>query len=343
VALLAGLPAGRQGAALAQMPEPAYLHYWLMGQVSQEGGPAASREVAFYLNEGTKISTETDAGGNFELNIFALRYFAGVPITFETVVYTLAVPPTESSDWTTAESFTITTTSGYMMKNLGLRPRPSVSTTTTILSTTTTLALPPKVNSINPVRGVNNEVLAIKEIVGQHFRSGARVNLSLTGDSDIVATAVNVVDHNKLTCQLDLRKKTPGAWDVTVTNDDNQADTLPHAFKVEAPLLELLLPPEFSLPAANADPLLRTLLMKYTLSKDAEIEIAIFNRIGEKIWANRMPSGTEGGTVGTNAVAWNCRTQGGLPVGAGPYIIMIYANQGGQTKLLVKQSVAIVK
>jgi hypothetical protein len=107
--------------AQAQEPEPFYSHYWITGMVSQEGSPAATREVQFYLTTDNMITTETDASGNYEFNIYELEYFHDTPITYETVSYTLKVPTTESSNWSSEESFVLTTSEGYMTMNLDLQ------------------------------------------------------------------------------------------------------------------------------------------------------------------------------------------------------------------------------
>jgi hypothetical protein len=201
----------------------------------------------------------------------------------------------------------------------------------------------PEVLSINPAGGVNNEVAEIEQIAGQYFRASARVTLSLPGESDIVATAVEIPAANKIACLFDLRGKAPGVWDLTVTNSDGQAATLERAFKLEAPELTLVKPPEFA-PVLGADNSLRKgVEMKYNLSQDSDTQIEVFNIRGERIWTNVFPAGTRGGSVGANVVAWNGQTSYNIPASAGVYIIMIYSRKGGEVKLLAKQKIAIVK
>jgi PKD repeat protein len=93
----------------------------------------------------------------------------------------------------------------------------------------------PTVTSITPDTGLNNEVVSITNLAGTEFRDGATVTFNKTGEADIDATAVVVVDPNTITCTVDLNGVAVGAWNVVVTNDDDQYGTLPDGFTVEYP------------------------------------------------------------------------------------------------------------
>lgn len=80
-----------------------YSHYWIEGTVSADALPAAGREVDFYYKDsGKKISAYTDASGRYRLNAYDLQYFFGVPLTYESVSYNVAVKqtPGETSGFT---------------------------------------------------------------------------------------------------------------------------------------------------------------------------------------------------------------------------------------------------
>ncbi|PJB63237.1 MAG: hypothetical protein CO095_16915, partial [Armatimonadetes bacterium CG_4_9_14_3_um_filter_58_7] len=64
------------------------------------------------------------------------------------------------------------------------------------------------------------EIVNVTDLAGTGFKSGATVKLRNSGQSDIAATSVSVVSATKITCTLNLNGKTPGQWDVVVTNSD---------------------------------------------------------------------------------------------------------------------------
>jgi len=90
----------------------------------------------------------------------------------------------------------------------------------------------PRVTSIAPNSGDNTGNLSITNLAGTDFQSGATVKLMRTGQSDIVATNVVVVNSGKITCSLDLSGKTTGTWSVVVTNPDNKSGILPGGFTI---------------------------------------------------------------------------------------------------------------
>ena len=93
----------------------------------------------------------------------------------------------------------------------------------------------PTVTGITPPKGNNNGAVPIIDLAGTGFRSGATVSLTKSGEPDIVATGVAVVNSGKITCTVDLTGRTTGAWDVVVTNTDGLFGTLPAGFTVEYP------------------------------------------------------------------------------------------------------------
>ncbi len=99
----------------------------------------------------------------------------------------------------------------------------------------TVTALPaPSISSITPNTGVNTGTVSITDLSGANFRTGATVKLTRTGESAIDGTGVTVVNSNTITCDFDLTGATAGAWNVVVTNSDDQSDTLTDGFTVTA-------------------------------------------------------------------------------------------------------------
>jgi len=73
------------------------------------------------------------------------------------------------------------------------------------------------VTSIAPSTAANNGAINVT-ISGQNFVSGITVKLSCSGQSDIIATNVVVVNSNQITCTFDLTGKTAGYWQVCLCN-----------------------------------------------------------------------------------------------------------------------------
>lgn len=96
------------------------------------------------------------------------------------------------------------------------------------------IAPAPVVASIVPSSGDSGDVVAVTSLSGSNFQTSGTtvVKLKLTGEPDIVATGVTVVNSTQITCTVDLTAAEPGAYDVEVTNPDTQSDTLPAAFTI---------------------------------------------------------------------------------------------------------------
>lgn len=80
-----------------------------------------------------------------------------------------------------------------------------------------TLGCPvPEVVSVTPNTGLNNESVNIV-INGAKFHKTAYVKLTKSGESDIVATNLNIT-KTEISCTLDLTGKAAGEWDLVVGN-----------------------------------------------------------------------------------------------------------------------------
>jgi len=201
----------------------------------------------------------------------------------------------------------------------------------------------PVVSSINPNKGHNNDANTKYKITGKYFRSGAEIYLSMTGATNISGDLVQISSSTEAECRFDLSGKAAGLWDVNVKNDDSQVGTLAQAFKLESPTVELTKPVEISFASNPEYPSLQATSIKYNLSRDAEIIIDIYNIRGEKVWTQVLPEGATGGQLGLNEVVWDGITAFRSIASAGVYIIFINAKENGETKLLSKQKIGIVK
>lgn len=74
----------------------------------------------------------------------------------------------------------------------------------------------PEVASVSPNTGLNNESVNIV-VTGEKFHKSAYVKLTKSGESDIIATDLNIT-KTEITCTLDLTGKAEGAWDLVVGN-----------------------------------------------------------------------------------------------------------------------------
>ena len=198
----------------------------------------------------------------------------------------------------------------------------------------------PTATGITPASGVNNAVVNITNLAGTNFRAGAAVKLTQTGQPDIVGTAVTVVSPAKITCSFDLTGKALGSWDVVVTNNDGQGGTLTGGFKVEAATIYVTQPVVSTQNPFN--PSVGTTSIKYSLSKDANIIIYIYNIRGERIWQQTMPAGAPGGVAGANAVVWDGITAFKAIVPEGVYIVDVTTQDGGY-HLLSRTKIAVVR
>jgi len=199
----------------------------------------------------------------------------------------------------------------------------------------------PAVISITPDRGNNNAVVSITNLKGTNFQSGAAVKLTKTGQNDITADNVVVASENKITCKFDLRRKTVGQWDVSVTNTGAQTGTLTQGFKIEAPSISIIGPVTNTPNPFN--PGTGTTSIKYTLSKDADIILYIYNIRGERVWQKIISAGSPGGRVGLNEVVWNGLTDFNSVAGFGVYILMVTTPSNGGVQQLGKTKIAIIK
>jgi len=199
----------------------------------------------------------------------------------------------------------------------------------------------PTIDSITPNRGTNNGAVSITNLAGSRFRTGATVKLSMTGESDITGTNITVASAAKITCQFDLTSKMVGLWDLIVTNDDGQSVTLTKGFKIEAPQVEVIgvvknTPNPFN-PSTGGT------VISYSLSRDTQIELYIYNIRGERVWTYAAPAGTAGGTAGVNQVAWDGMTAFKSSASVGVYILHVVAKVDGTVKILSKTKIAVVK
>jgi hypothetical protein len=198
----------------------------------------------------------------------------------------------------------------------------------------------PAVVSITPNSGTNNGPVNITSLTGTNFRTGAVVRLAQNGQNDIVASAVAVPSASTITCSFDLTGKAAGLWDVKVTNDDGQTGTLPASFKVETPNVAVVKPVVSSQNPFN--PAHGSASINYTLSKDANIIIYIYDIRGQRIWQYAAPAGGGGGSTGGNSVVWDGLTAFKTGAASGVYIVEVTTTDGG-FKVLSRMNLIVTR
>ncbi|MFH1367663.1 MAG: PQQ-binding-like beta-propeller repeat protein [Elusimicrobiota bacterium] len=98
------------------------------------------------------------------------------------------------------------------------------------------LISPMAVTSITPNTGLNTEQVSITDLAGAGFVSGSTVKLKQTGEVDINATDVIIVNQSKITCAFNLIDMTTGYWDVMVSTggDGSVSAVLTDGFLITA-------------------------------------------------------------------------------------------------------------
>jgi hypothetical protein len=94
---------------------------------------------------------------------------------------------------------------------------------------------PPEVYSIDPNSAKQGDLIDDALITGANFQPALEVRLEKETFSPIVATGVDVLDTETITCDLDLGSAVVGYWDVVVENPDSQTGTLDNGFMVLTP------------------------------------------------------------------------------------------------------------
>ncbi|MBN1583155.1 MAG: S8 family serine peptidase [Anaerolineae bacterium] len=93
---------------------------------------------------------------------------------------------------------------------------------------------PPTVASITPQVSSNNGTVHVTDLAGTDFQptGTTTVTLEKSGQPDIVATNIDVVNTSKITCDFDLSGAEPGRWNVAVINPDGQTSILTNGFTI---------------------------------------------------------------------------------------------------------------
>lgn len=201
----------------------------------------------------------------------------------------------------------------------------------------------PTVISIAPKTGANNAAVNISSLVGANFRAGAKVKLSKTGETDIIASNIVVVSATQISCQFDLTGKTAGFWDIVVTNDDNQSATLAQGFAVETPALTVTKPVGSSQPIFNPGKGPTTLSFSLGRATDDQgnpvtIFIYAYDIRGERVQQWSFPA-----KIGDNSVVWDGLTAYKSYLSSGVYIIQVVATANGKQTMITQMKLIVTR
>jgi PKD repeat protein len=100
----------------------------------------------------------------------------------------------------------------------------------------TVLIPPPVVSGITPATGVNTSTVSITNLAGAGFNTThlpVAARLNRTGNPDIDASAIHVIDSTNITCTFDLTGREAGPWNIVVTNPDMQDGMLIGGFTIQ--------------------------------------------------------------------------------------------------------------
>jgi len=110
--------------------------------------------------------------------------------------------------------------------------RVSGNGTWSLLGNITGINPAPTITGITPNNGPNSGNVNITNLSGTGFTAGAAIKLVMSGQTDIVASSVSVISPTQISCTFDLTGKTPGSYNVVVTNSDGKSGTLTSGFTI---------------------------------------------------------------------------------------------------------------
>ena len=97
----------------------------------------------------------------------------------------------------------------------------------------------PQIVTVTPDYSINNQAVTVT-ITGKKFTKSSSVKLVKPGETEIIASQVNVISKTKIECKFELKDQPGGKWDVVVANQDKitsklKTATLAGGFRIEYP------------------------------------------------------------------------------------------------------------
>ena len=198
--------------------------------------------------------------------------------------------------------------------------------------------LGPSILSVDPPSGYNTSKVNINKITGLNFSSGMSVKLSATGESDIVATNVNVINSSEISCDLDIAGAKAGYWNVYATKEGLSDAVLMNGFEVKSFSYSMNL----AINSPNPfDPARESTTIMYRLANDANVGVYLFTITGDLMWRTDFMAGSQGGKSGENSFTWNGISSFGEMMSNGVYLLHIVDKSSGRT--LAKGKIMILR
>ena len=227
-----------------------------------------------------------------------------------------------------------------------LQTQPEMRLTSSAFALTTGLAnfipwnslLNPIVSAIDPVSGYNIAPVHITKVQGINFSGGIVLKLTASGEVDIAAANIVVVNTNEINCDFDLTGAKAGYWNVVVSKDANPPSTLPNGFEVKS----YSYPSTLAINSPNPfDNRREGTTIAYRLDKDTDVNVYIFSTTGNLIWKDVFLSGANGGRAGDNSIVWDGVSYFSEVLSNGVYLLHIVEKQTGKT--LAKGKIMIIR
>ncbi len=194
----------------------------------------------------------------------------------------------------------------------------------------TALTGAPDPQSLSPGTIMNVSSTASFTISGEVFSSLApTVKLSMSGQPDILGTAVSRTDDQTLTASFDVLDQAVGLWDLTVTNADGTATTLRNAVLIDFPggslgMVNNLLRPRLGSPTT----------IRLTTYNDGRVLARLYTLDGRPVRtlfdADRAK--------GTLTLTWDGTDASGSAVASGVYLLGVSA-----PKLHAKGKIVVIR
>jgi hypothetical protein len=178
----------------------------------------------------------------------------------------------------------------------------------------------PAISIIVPSRASNQNQVRVL-LTGTNFYSGGQIKLSRAGEADIVATDTDYETVTSISGLLDIRNKTPGLWNVVVTNTDTKTGALANGFEISLADAVYVYPNPCKLARNNK---------VYFTNVSRQATLSIYDLAGDLVF-------TESNIL-ANPYSWGLENSLGRRIASGIYVYVI---QEGET--LKKGKIAVIK
>jgi hypothetical protein len=83
--------------------------------------------------------------------------------------------------------------------------------------------------------------------------------------------------------------------------------------------------------------------IQYVLMLDADVDIKVFDLLGNPVWSRSFSPGENGGRMGTNMVQWDGMNDNGDVVGNGGYLCLVKVRPPGEDGVEKTRKIAVMK